>query len=404
MESSLKKLKFFIYIKIISIETCKEKHFPYSKYTQYKIKIFSNDKIWELNRRYSSFYELNQKISKKFNNIPKFPPKKLFTTNAVIKERQEKLEKYLNIILNRDDVYKFDEIFDFIEMEKEYYLMLKKNIEEDSTNDNSLFSTDISNKVKSLIKNNFKKSKSYEVIIKENFFYSECNSVSEKKIFKFLQNNNERNKNTEKEFNHNERKYSIQIDKINFKSSFLKENKDKNFLNKFVSSFLKDLNKKIENRCEVIKNFARKWNQNNSELNFESEHAYKIIFGELNTEKNVSRNDRYMFGVLHHAGLIEENMLGAETCLEFLSKLIDCQYNFNSDFFICLLKSANVPELLQINIPKHLKNNKSNVNYACYKILEVVSECENQTGFKLDYLIKEQELREKYYKWLTNRL
>ena len=128
MESSLKKLKFFIYIKIISIETGKEKHFPYSKYTQYTIKIFTNDKTWELNRRYSSFYELNQKISKKFNNLPKLPPKKLFTTAAVIKERQEKLEKYLNILLNRDDIYKFDEIFDFIEMEKEHYLMLKKNI------------------------------------------------------------------------------------------------------------------------------------------------------------------------------------------------------------------------------------------------------------------------------------
>jgi hypothetical protein len=312
----------------------------------------------------------------------------------VIKERQEKLEKYLNILLNRDDVYKFDEIFDFIEMEKEYYLMLKKNIEEDSTYDNSLFSTDISDKVKSLIKNNLKKSKSYEVVIKENFFYSECNSVVEKKNFKFLQNNNGQKKS-------DQRKFSSQIQKTNFQSSIFKD--EKNYLNNFVSSFLKDLNKKIENRCEVIKNFERNFNQENSKLNFDSEHAYKIIFGELNTEKNVSRNDRYMFGVLHHAGTIEENMLGAETCLEFLSKLIDCQYNFNSEFFVCLLKSANVSELLQINIPTHLKNNKSSVNYACYKILEVVSECENQTVFKLDYLIKEQELREKYYKWLINR-
>ena len=127
MESSLIKSKFFIYIKIISNETGKEKTFPYSKFTQYKIKIFTNDKTWEVNRRYSNFYQLNTKLSKKFNNLPKLPPKKIFKTESVLKERQEKLEKYLNILLMGEDVYKFDEIFEFIEMEKEYYLMLKKN-------------------------------------------------------------------------------------------------------------------------------------------------------------------------------------------------------------------------------------------------------------------------------------
>jgi hypothetical protein len=402
MESNLKKTKFFIYIKIISKETCKEKYFPYSKYTQYAIKIFTNDKTWELKKRYSNFYELHQTLSKKFNNIPKFPPKKIFKSDEFIKERQEKLEKYINILLTREDIYKFDEIFDFIEMEKEYYLMLKKNIEEDSTNDNSLFSTGVSEKVKSLIKNNFsKKSKSLEVVIKENFYYSDINysnTHADSQNF-YLSGKCEKCFDKEKhfEFDH-ERKYSIQLQNKN--SVFL----NPNYLNKTVSSFLRDLNKKIEIRCEIVKNFEKSFYSENSKVCFDSEHAYKILFGELNTEKNVSRNDRYMFGLIHHSGTIEENLLGAESCLELLSKLIDCQYNPNSEFFVCLLKSSNVTEIFQMNIERHLKSKKSNVNYACYKIIEVVSEgSESQNGIKIDYLVKSKKLRDNYFNWVVNR-
>ena len=404
MESNIKKSKFFIYIKIISKETCKEKTFPYSKYIQYTIKIFTNDKSWELKKRYSNFYELNQALSKKFNNVPKFPPKKIFKSDSFIRDRQEKLEKYLNILLSREDVYKFDEIFDFIQMEKEYYLMLKKNIEEESTNDNSLFSTCLSEKVKSLIKNNIKQSKSLEVVIKEDFFYSECKSYhnhADCQKFKFcgkLENCEKyftKEKNLEIDL---ERKYSMQLQN---KNSFFP---NLNYLNKIVSSFLKDLNKKKEIRCEVVKNFEKIFYNENSNNLYNSEHAYKIFYGELNTEKNVNRNDRYMFGLIHHSGTIEENLLGAESCLELLAKLIDCQYSPNSEFFVCLLKSANASEIFQMNLEKHLNNKKSNVKSACYKIIEVVLEgIESQNGVQLDYLIKSEELRGNYFNWLVNR-
>ena len=128
------------------------------------------------------------------------------------------------------------------------------------------------------------------------------------------------------------------------------------------------------------------------------------MYGELNTEKNVNRNDRYMFGLIHHSGTIEENLLGAESCLELLAKLIDCQYNPNSEFFVCLLKSGNASEIFQMNLEKHLKNKKSNVKSACYKIIEVVLEgIESQNGVQLDYLIRSEELRENYFTWLVNR-
>ena len=76
------------------------------------------------------------------SNLPKIPPKMIFPSNKYLKERQSKLQKYLNILLTREDVFKYNEIFEFMEMEKEQFLMLKDNIEEISTNENSPNSND----------------------------------------------------------------------------------------------------------------------------------------------------------------------------------------------------------------------------------------------------------------------
>jgi hypothetical protein len=133
-----KKSKFDINLKIINTSVCEENNFPFSKFIQYTIKINTNDKHWQIYRRYKNFHDLHNKLSnKKVSNLPKLPPKKLFPSEKELTERKQKLQKYLNILLTREDAYKHNEIFEFIEMEKEHFLMLKDNIEATSTNENS---------------------------------------------------------------------------------------------------------------------------------------------------------------------------------------------------------------------------------------------------------------------------
>jgi len=341
--------KYNLKISIKDSNIYEEKKFPFSKYMMYTLKITTNKKSWEIKRRYKNFDDLHKKLkNKKILILPKLPPKKLFLNEDDKKERQEKLEKYLNELFCRVDVYKHDEVLEFIELEKEHFLMMKENLQDSSTNENS----PSSDKFKSFI--TLKRNKSTDVLINENFFYSKTFVVSSS----------------------NEYEYEV-----------CQESSIKSLIN----NFLQELNSNLEDKCKIIKDFEEKLRQKKSSQTIQREEIYKLLFGE-------KVEDVFLHGLIYHSGNIHENQIGSEYCLEYLAKLCDYQHNLDCDYFVNILKLMKLPNILQMKLDKHLLSNKKKVITAAYIILKnVINE---EKGIFMKNIVSDSLSVERFNKWL----
>ena len=317
MDSPTSTLKHFISLVIDDYTLCEEKSFPFTKYFLFSINIKSNKRSWRISKRYKNFDDLQSSlIKKKLTNLPKLPPKKLFMSESALKERVTKLQKYSNSLLSRADVYQHEEILQFIDIEKEDFLMLKENIEETSTSEESPRSI---SKFKSF-NLNLNKSKS-DVLINENFFYFRDGEEEENEI--------------------------ISDTKV------------------LIGTFLKNLNSNILEKCKIIREFEEAFRSKISARAIQRDEIYRLLFGE-----NV--DDVHLQGIIHHSGNIKENQIGAEYCLLFLSKLIDSTFNTECEIFKNILRLARLTSILEINLEMHLKSNRKKVLSASLNILKTI--------------------------------
>mmetsp|Transcript_26761 Transcript_26761/g.41868 ORF Transcript_26761/g.41868 Transcript_26761/m.41868 type:complete len:160 (-) Transcript_26761:98-577(-) len=93
-----------------------------SEHTKYPFVVVYNDAKWNLEKRFSEFAELDSRLDELYKNddnivLPEFPPKKLFgsLSPALIKERQEKLEKYMKALTKDKEVLKCRALREFLE-------------------------------------------------------------------------------------------------------------------------------------------------------------------------------------------------------------------------------------------------------------------------------------------------
>jgi len=358
MESSIstmsnpKKTPFNISCKITECNNCAESFLPFFTYVEYKINLKTNKKKWEIKKRFKDFDELHIKLSKKVKNLPKLPQKIFFKSEEMLNERKIKLQKYLTNLLIRDDVYNHDLIFDFIQLKKEDYLLMKDNIDDEmSSPENSPYYSPKRlsniNVFKSLIELKNKD----DVVINDNFFYSFLNYDEEE-----------------------ERKESLRI----------------NASKKLISDFLTDLNasKKNNNKSLIIEKFREEFLfKNNKKKNFyifKNEDIYKLFFGDRTNKK---------YGLIYHCGDINGNLLGAESCIEFLSNLVDYEYNLESEYFINILRLGKLENFKQMNLNFHLASGKPNLfNSSCKLVRAVLNEEKNVT---FENLIGDEDIIEK---------
>jgi len=93
-----------------------------SEHTRYPFVVVYNDAKWNLEKRFSDFAELDAQLDEAFKNnedvvLPEFPPKKYFgsLSPALIKERQEGLEKYMKAIVKDHEVLQCRSLREFLE-------------------------------------------------------------------------------------------------------------------------------------------------------------------------------------------------------------------------------------------------------------------------------------------------
>lgn len=92
-----------------------------SEHTRYPFVVVYNDAKWNLEKRFSDFAELDSALEEATKNdeiqLPEFPPKKYFgsLSPALIKERQEALEKYMKALVADKNVLQCRSLREFIE-------------------------------------------------------------------------------------------------------------------------------------------------------------------------------------------------------------------------------------------------------------------------------------------------
>jgi hypothetical protein len=353
--------KFDISCKFTSTNKFPEKFFPFISYTEYTIILRTNKKKWEIKKRFNDFDTLNSELKKcNIKNLPKLPQKAItfFKSNDFIEERKTKLQKYLTCLLLREDVYSIDKIFDFIELKKEEYLLMKNNIEDSDmdTCPNSPYSNSSSSTRNSiyfkLTKNKSEIRQKEETIINNNFFYGNF-KLNEETI---NINENEVVKTAIKEF----------LEELNSKKNFNKSY----LIHKFRDNLFEGLRKKIPG------------------FYYLNEDIYKLLFGDKSTKK---------LGLLFHCGDIK-NIFAAEKSIEFLSNLLDYEYNLDSENFANILKIGKLDLFKQMNLKFHLASKKPSLFFNCCKIIKFLLNEEKKINLKS--LLQDEILEKKVENWL----
>jgi hypothetical protein len=172
---------------------------------------------------------------------------------------------------------------------------------------------------------------------------------------------------------------------IELKDDFFKNLEESNNPILVLEEFLNDLEEKSEEKCIIINNFWGYLQNQKRWPKFKREDILKLFFGNGNKLK----------GVLFHCGNFEENDLGAEKCIQFLANLLKFEFNPEREFYVNILKMANLEHLQNMNLTAHVKSKK--YNKECFQILSVV--LNEEKGITFRKLINDKETEESFVNW-----
>jgi hypothetical protein len=334
------------------------------KYVQYIINFHTFYNSWTIKKRYSAFVELHKALSLKIKDIPELPPKRFFSmSDDTIKERKTMLEGYLNYIFKNINFYLYTEILQFIEIEKDLLsLFMKNNTFIESSSNNIKLSYNLKQLDRKL------KSRSVDI--------------------------------------YNDNYYNTYLDYKMEKSNSIKS---PNFL--VIEEFLRNLDYKSENKCDVVDTFENFLKGRKAWPTFKREEVHKLFLGDnlfnttvgsFSSESSNYSNSKNLKGLLFHVGYIEINPLGAERCLEFLGKLIDYEFNPECDMYVGILKTARIEYLMSMQLNEHLRSSNSNIVTICNRILKSVLSDDKLLNSKLRKLLRDNDLIDKFLYWLEN--
>ena len=371
--------RLHISAKISSHELINEDTFLGDKYVLYIVNIFTHYKEWSVRKRYSHFQDLHKSLSEKITGVTDldFPPKRIFkNSDGTIIERKEKLESYLNYLFRNVNICLYNEILEFLEVEKELLALLMKN----------------------------------------NTMIESKTSVAVKRYYSMMRQSLDSGQKKAKSVGDN-----ISLGGGNYYSSFLEfKMQDKSGVNNeksanmmVVEEFLRNLEYKFENKCDIIKTFEGFLKSKKSWPNFKREEISKLFYGDTFmssshlsnnslSSDNSSNSKNYIKGLFFHIGNIEQNILGAETCLEFLCKLTDYEYNPDCEAYVYMLKTSKIEFLHSLRLNEHIKSNKNNISNFSFRILKAILNEDRAINSKLKKLIGEDEIIGKFLYWYEN--
>ena len=304
-------------------------------YVEYWIEIITDYKKWIIKKRYSEFYELNQKLIHKIPELNKlFPPKRFFKNSEdTIEERKNSFNKYLHFLFKKKNIFSLNEVLDFIKIEKKIVeLYIKKHTMVKQDHDSLVFQSLKRSFNRMSLLEKVEKSKSAGDSLNINGISSISTKTNSKEDMYKINELNINNINISI-LESCDSIYEIEESNTNYYSTLLeyeekknikeKEDDKENFKNNFkgkggtviVEEFLKNLSQDIDNKTDIIKAFedflkqGEKWPQfpnrdiiklyvgniNNSTINLDKKWSFclnKLNFNKNNlNDNNLIRND-----------------------------------------------------------------------------------------------------------------
>ena len=425
-------------------------------FVEYWIEISTDYKKWVIKKRFSEFYELNKKLSTKMPELNKlFPPKRFFKTSEKIsEERKSYFNKYLHYIFQNKNIFTLDELLDFIQIEQIIIeLYLKKHVMVKRDPQNITYKALKQQFDKMNLRNINEKSKSvgYSQGLKAygtNSISKKINSMNEMNKGQDYFNLNKINKSIMESC---DSVYEVEELNTNYYSTLLdfEQSNLQNLYNKetgtlVIQEFLKNLSQDIENKTDIVKFFEeflkdrQEWPKfsnsdiiklfvgNNNDINiirgkkrsFNAEYfpnflekiksqnlekrkssKFNDYLGQLN-EGDYDDNNQFdnciYKGLFHYIGEFDKNLMLSISCLNFLVRLLDNEFNPEVEIYLKLFKSRKVTDYLLMRLEEIIKYNKGGVQSAnnALKILSILTE-DKSKEYITKYFIKDENILKK---------
>jgi hypothetical protein len=390
--------KIFINCRIDDHEIFNQSKFLKSKHVNYIINIFTFYKNWTIKKRYSLFEELHNILCTKITNLPEFPQKRIFSLSLeTINERKIKFEAYLNFLFKNINICVYPEILDFIELEKDLLnlFMINNSVIENSSN--SAIKRNIIMRAKST-EDKILKSRSYGGDNNDDNYFSSYLDYKFKLSDKKDKNSKSANMLVIEEFLRNlQFKYENKIDIIKTFEQFLKSKKNwPTFkLDELSKLFYGDL--VSDNSNTIIYNNITSANYNNNPNLYNNTYDNSLL--SETRDSTTERNDLPLKGLIYHIGSRDQNLLGSESCLEFLGKLINFEFNPECEAYIYMLKITKIDQLNNMKLLDHINSGKHNIIMTVYSILKAILIEDKSYLIKLKKLINDENIINKFLLW-----
>ena len=353
----------------------------------YEIKLYTPYKTWVIHKRYSDFVQLRKQLeSKGIKNIPKLPPKLIFTNEQKLSERQLGLEEFINDLFRIVNIIKYPIIMDFIECPQEVYDIFTYNMD----------CLNLSNLKSSIISNSSNNNSNYY----NGRITTNCNNAT--------------NANSD------------DIDKNNFYCSMaqfiLKNNANED--NKYEIGNEDSFEEEISPGTLVVQEFLRNLMDisfNKTELLFQFEYFLK---NKKNNQKNKNNNWFYLEtdeidiffngfyskishtkvnGFLYHCGNIQNNKIGTQKCLEFLNKILSEDFNPQADTFLKIFRRCSLESIIQMELENHIIDNSNSNRINAFMILYKYIGCGKYMKNKMKRILMNPKAEELFLNWFENQ-
>ena len=388
-------------------------------YVEYTVNMKTDYGKWTFKKRYEDFNKLNSIL---VNNIPEikeyFPPKRFFKNSEnTINERIRYFKKYLKFLLNKINIFFFEDIINFIYLEKGMIgLFIKKY---------NMLKIGEENHIYSSLKEAFNRKSNNEINIQ---------NIPEEENISFLNNDNYYNSILEFE-----KKRQI---------SFYWDEPSSVTPNTFViREFLHNLSEKIENKADIIQNFESFLQKSNKWIKLNKKEILELFIGfdeeveENESEKELNRTRTYerrpqdnikysLFnwfdkdknsksksvvyedeeneqsripGLFQQIGDYEKNVFCSVGSLDLLEKLLNTEYNPDCEIYINIFKNMKIYEYnyMKLNniIKKNIGGNKANIK--AMKLLSLIFSDKKLEKYRKE-IITDESVFKQYTNYINN--
>lgn len=338
----------------------------------YTIKVATSYKTWYISKRYSHFEQLHYKIKEKFRHLPPFPPKRFFRfCTSTINERKSKFEKYLTYLVKRTNICKYEEVIDFLLIDKSLFEIFAKNNYMISSN--ALNFSILNNSISKMSYGRNSTGDLNSSLVQHNL-NSECSMYKDDNYFcAFVEYKIADNDNLSMNAMYNSNT-----------SLMLFPNNEKSISMLVVEEFLRNLSEQKQHKSEIAKTFTAFLKYKNKWHQFKKDEIVKLLTGDTNVHKGDDNDNNNIIitnddvnqslplkGLMYHVGDYKTNLFGSLACLDLLYKLVTYEFNPECELYVYIFRTRHFEFISEMKLAEIAKLKVKGYDDKCFYLINL---------------------------------